>query len=183
MVHNSNSGRIYGAEHKCVRVREIHGLLFYLIYGYSGINGLDQAEAKEQMKKDNASLTDETLENIPPIYQAKLGWQMFIPPLPEHCGWPNGWAFLCDILLRLPLSIFVKVVNITYFIEGLNEFLQHPVKQHLLLPHLPLELRQGLIYARKYIFSVHEVITNLVYLGLAQFGPHNLKVIHLNDSA
>jgi hypothetical protein len=57
-------------------------------------------------------------------------------------------GLLCDILLRLPLSIFVKVVNITYFIEGLNEFLQHPVKQHLLLPHLPLELRQGLIYAR-----------------------------------
>ena len=54
MVHNSNSGRIYGAEPKCVRVRESHGLLFYLIYGYSGINGLDQAEVKEQLKRDNA---------------------------------------------------------------------------------------------------------------------------------
>ena len=100
---------------------------------------------------------------------------MFVPPLPRHSGWTSGWAFLCDILLRLPLSIFVKVVNITYLIEGLDQFLQHPVKQHLLLPHLPLELRQGLIYARKYIFSVHEVITNMVYMGLAQFGPHNLK--------
>ena len=47
--------------------------------------------------------------------QAKLGWQMFIPPLPKHCGWPNGWAFLCDILLRLPLSIFVKVRSVPCF--------------------------------------------------------------------
>ena len=71
-------------------------------------------------------------------------------------------------------------MNITYVIEGLDEYLQHPVKQHLLPPHLPLELRKGLIYARKYIFAVHEVITNLVYLGLAQFGPHNLKVLFRN---
>lgn len=115
------------------------------------------------------------------ILQAKLGWMMFISPLPVHNGWPSGWAFLCDILLRLPLSIFVKVVNITYVIEGLDAYLQHPVKQHLLLTHLPLELRQGLIYARKYIFSVHEVITNMVYLGLAQFGPHSLKVISFSS--
>lgn len=101
---------------------------------------------------------------------------MFIDPLPQHVGWPTGWAFLCDILLRLPLSIFVKVVNITHTVEGLEGYLKHRVKQHLLLKHLPMEIRQGLIFARKYIFSVHEVVTNMVYLGLAQFGPHSLKV-------
>lgn len=104
---------------------------------------------------------------------------MFIDPLPQHSGWPLGWSFLCDILLRLPLSIFLKVVNITYQIEGLEAYLKHPIKQHLLLKHLPMELRQGLIYARKYIFSVHEVVTSMVYLGLAQFGPHSLKVLAL----
>ena len=103
---------------------------------------------------------------------------MFIDPLPHHAGWPLGWTFLCDILLRLPLSIFVKIVNITYAIDGLDAFLKHPIKQHLLIKHLPLDVRQGLIYARKYIFSVHEVVTSMVYLGLAQFGPHSLKVVN-----
>ena len=102
---------------------------------------------------------------------------MFVSPLPQHTGWPTGWAFLCDILLRLPLSIFVKIVNITHQVEGLEIYLKHRVKQHYLLKHLPMEVRQGLVYARKYIFSVHEVVTNMVYLGLAQFGPHSLKVL------
>lgn len=106
---------------------------------------------------------------------------MFIEPLPEHSGWPLGWCFLCDILLRIPLSIFIKVVTITYVIDGLEDFLKHPVKQHLLLKHLPMDIRQGLIYARKYIFSVHEVVTSMVYLGLAQFGPHSLKVRRGNN--
>jgi general transcription factor 3C polypeptide 1 len=65
------------------------------------------------------------------------------------------------------------VVNITYQIKGLEAYIKHP---YVLLKHLPLDLRQGLIFARKYIFSVHEIITNMVYLGLAQFGPHSLKV-------
>lgn len=101
---------------------------------------------------------------------------MFIEPLPEHRGWGEGWSFLCDILLRLPLSTFVKVVNITYQVQGLEEYLGHPIKKHFLLKHLPMEVRQGLIYARKYIFTVHDVVTNMVYLGLAQFGPSSVKV-------
>lgn len=109
--------------------------------------------------------------------QPKVGWQMFIEPLPSHNGWGEGWCFLCDILLRLPLSIFVKVVNITYEINGLEDYLKHPIKKHLLLKHLPMGIRQGLIYARKYIFTVHDVVTNMVFLGLAQFGPSSLKVL------
>lgn len=69
MVHNSNSGRIYGSEPKCVRVREMHGLLFYLVYGYTGVDGRDQAQAKEMLKKDNSNLTDQILANVPPIFQ------------------------------------------------------------------------------------------------------------------
>lgn len=77
--------------------------------------------------------------------KTKLGWQTFIEPLPAHSGWPSGWSFLCDILLRLPLSIFLKVVNITYQIEGLETYLKHPIKQYVLLKHLPMDIRQGLI--------------------------------------
>lgn len=129
-------------------------------------------------KRQSLSFLKTLLTNFshPSSLKTKLGWQTFIEPLPVHGGWPSGWSFLCDILLRLPLSIFLKVVNITYQIDGLEVYLKHPIKQYVLLKHLPMDLRQGLIYARKYIFSVHEIVSNMVYLGLAQFGPHSLKV-------
>ncbi|EFX77102.1 hypothetical protein DAPPUDRAFT_321692 [Daphnia pulex] len=177
-VHGTNSGKVYGTEPKCVRARQIHTLLYYLVYGYDGELISDQTQAREMLRTQNPvlnGLDDEMFDDLPDIYKTELGWQTFIEPLPEHKGWPCGWSFLCDILLRLPVSIFLKVVNITYQIDGLEAYIKHPIKQYVLLKHLPMDLRQGLIFARKYIFSVHEVITNLVYLGLAQFGPHSLK--------
>jgi len=71
MVHYSSSGRIYGAEPKCVRVREIHRLLFYLIHGYTGVVDGDQTEMKEAILKDNPNVTKEQLEGIPHIYQVR----------------------------------------------------------------------------------------------------------------
>nr|CAH0105604.1 unnamed protein product [Daphnia galeata] len=178
-VHGINSGKVYGTEPKCIRVKEIYTLLYFVVYGYDGELISDQLQARELLRTQNPVLDGldcEMFDDLPDIYKTKLGWQTFIEPLPVHSGWPTGWAFLCDILLRLPLSIFLKVVNITYQIEGLEAYIKHPIKQYVLLKHLPLDLRQGLIFARKYIFSVHEIITNMVYLGLAQFGPtHSLK--------
>ena len=40
---------------------------------------------------------------------------------------------MCDILLRLPLSIFVKLVHVTMDVPGLHDYLSHPVKKHLLI--------------------------------------------------
>ena len=77
MVHNSYSGRIYGAEPKCVRVREIHCLLFYLIYGYDGVENGDQQQMKDLLKKEHPNLDDEDLASMPQIYQPKLGRQSY----------------------------------------------------------------------------------------------------------
>ena len=87
---------------------------------------------------------------------------MFIDKMPLHVGWSNGWFFLCDILLRFPFSMFVKIVNVNRQVEGLEELLKHPIKQHLLLKHLPMHLRQGLVFNRKYLFSIFEDLTNMV---------------------
>lgn len=80
-----------------------------------------------------------------------------------------------DILLRIPLSIFVKVNNINYEVPGLQEFLNHPVKQHLPVKNLPPSIRNKLYYKRKYMFNIHEIVMKLCYLGLAQFGEQLLK--------
>lgn len=38
-----------------------------------------------------------------------------------------------------------------------------------------MPIRTILLYARKYIFNIHDTITRLGYIGLVQFGPQRLK--------
>ena len=58
---------------------------------------------------------------------------------------------------RLPLSVFVKLINITLEIPGLLEYLNHSVRRNYLIRSLPHSIRNKLLNQRKYIFAVHEV--------------------------
>ena len=82
---------------------------------------------------------------------------------------------MCDVLLRIPLSVFVKIHNVNFEVPGLQEFLDHPIKKHILVKDLPTSIRNLLFVKRKYMFSIHEIVMRLCYLGLAQFGPQMLK--------
>ena len=157
-------------------MRELHLLLYYLIYGYSGHPELDQAATRAQLLSSGV-LTEELVEEMAGrrLYSSSVSWKMFIPPLPAHQGWGLGWCLMCDVLLRLPLSVFVKLVNITQEIPGLQEYLNHPVRRNYLIRTLPHSIRNKLLSQRKYIFSVHEVASRLAYIGVLQFGPQKLK--------
>ncbi len=177
--------RRFGLQPKFVRMRELHMLLFYLTRGYEGELRTDQDSAVEAVLSGcpaGASRADEALARElhgMDIYRVREGaaadWRTFIPPLPKHEAWSSGWCLMCDILLRIPLSLFVKLVNLPYEVDGLDALLAHPVRQHYLLRHLPVELRAKLLYKRKYIFTVHEVAQRLCYIGAIQFGPQKLK--------
>ena len=70
--------------------------------------------------------------------------------------------YFCHVLIflvfpRLPLSVFVKLINITLEIPGLLEYLNHPVRRNYLIRSLPHSIRNKLLNQRKYIFAVHEV--------------------------
>ena len=135
-------------------------MLYYLIRGYTGVEGLDQGEARAALEEQGVMGPREVEELATmTIYSTAVSWQMFVPPLPSHQGWPTdqGWCLMCDVLLRLPLSIFVKLVNITFDLAGLEEYLGHPVRRHYLLRALPHHVRNKLLFQRKYIFAVHEV--------------------------
>ena len=169
-------GRKYGLQPKFVKMRELHLLLYYLIYGYSGHPELDQAATRAQLLSSGI-LTEDLVEEMAGrrLYSSSVSWKMFIPPLPAHQGWGLGWCLMCDVLLRLPLSVFVKLVNITQEIPGLQEYLNHPVRRNYLIRTLPHSIRNKLLSQRKYIFSVHEVASRLAYIGVLQFGPQKLK--------
>ena len=45
-------GRKYGLQPKFVKMRELHLLMFYLIYAYNGEADLDQAATKQKLRDD-----------------------------------------------------------------------------------------------------------------------------------
>lgn len=71
LVHNSSSGRFYGVEPKCIRVKEMHRLFFYLVYSYSGIINGDQAALREEVLLNHPEIDESMLENIPNLYQVR----------------------------------------------------------------------------------------------------------------
>lgn len=63
----------------------------------------------------------EEITDFPPIYYQEVCWKMFIPPLPPHKSCPEGWVLFADVLLRIPLSLFVKMYRVKFIIPELNE--------------------------------------------------------------
>ncbi|KAM6249709.1 general transcription factor 3C polypeptide 1 isoform 2-T2 [Porphyrio hochstetteri] len=193
-------GRSLGFLPKMPRLRMVHMFLWYLIYGHP-LNGAQQKGGSDSEKKsskqgldvDEAVLEaqpDGTLEIMPTVmnpeisaqetevelsnqtvYVDDVSWMRYVPPLPVHREFGFGWALVSDILLCLPLSLFVQIVQVSYKVDGLEDFLNDPLKKHTLIRFLPRAVRQQLLYKRRYIFSVVENLQRLCYMGLIQFGP------------
>uniref|UniRef100_A0A8C4W7S0 Ral transcription factor IIIC subunit 1 n=1 Tax=Gopherus evgoodei TaxID=1825980 RepID=A0A8C4W7S0_9SAUR len=105
------------------------------------------------------------------VYVDDISWMRYLPPLPVHREFGYGWALVSDVLLCLPLSIFIQIVQVSYKVDGLEDFLNNPLKKHTLIRRLPRSVRQQLLYKRRYIFSVVENLQRLCCMGLLQFGP------------
>ncbi|XP_074452839.1 general transcription factor 3C polypeptide 1 isoform X3 [Larus michahellis] len=193
-------GRSLGFLPKMPRLRMVHMFLWYLIYGHP-LNGTHQKGGSDGEKKGSKQGQDGTaavLEAQPDgtleimttmvnpeisaqeseaelsnhtVYVDDVSWMRYVPPLPVHREFGFGWALVSDILLCLPLSIFVQIVQVSYKVDGLEDFLNDPLKKHTLIRFLPRSVRQQLLYKRRYIFSVVENLQRLCYMGLIQFGP------------
>uniref|UniRef100_A0A8D2ZF46 General transcription factor 3C polypeptide 1 n=1 Tax=Scophthalmus maximus TaxID=52904 RepID=A0A8D2ZF46_SCOMX len=135
----------------------------------SRVTLLDVASGDEAEQKDE-STPDQSQSDIK-VFADEESWKKFIPPVRVHKEFSSGWAMVGDVLLCLPLSIFMQVIQINYKVDGLEEYLNDPVKQHYLVGVLPARMRRQLLYRRKYMFSFHENLQKLVYMGLLQFGP------------
>ncbi|XP_009707373.1 PREDICTED: general transcription factor 3C polypeptide 1, partial [Cariama cristata] len=192
-------GRSLGFLPKMPRLRMVHMFLWYLIYGHP-LNGTQPKGGNDGEKKGNkqgldvnapvleaqsdgtveittvanpeisAQETEVELSNQT-VYVDDVSWMRYVPPLPVHREFGFGWALVSDILLCLPLSLFVQIVQVSYKVDGLEDFLNDPLKKHILIRFLPRSVRQQLLYKRRYIFSVVENLQRLCYMGLIQFGP------------
>ncbi|KAK9307679.1 hypothetical protein QLX08_002085 [Tetragonisca angustula] len=167
--------RKYGYSPKFLRMQALHIFLFYLVYEHPGNQTLSKAEQIKILRDNDFNITEELAEEFNTIYTKDVTWKMFVPPLPQYNGWPRGWTLMCDILLRLPLSIFLKIHYISFVIPDMDKYINHPIRKHYLVRDLPIDIRNSLLYSRKYIFHIHETVTRLCYIGLIQFGPQKLK--------
>ncbi|XP_020291475.1 general transcription factor 3C polypeptide 1 isoform X2 [Pseudomyrmex gracilis] len=175
LKYDPKAGKRYGLSPKCIRLQTMHILLFYLVYDHPGTPKLSQEEQLQILRSSGFQIDDSLAKEFSTIYSTEVNWKMFLPPLPKHNGWPDGWALMCDVLLGIPLSMFVKVHNIAFDIPELYHYLNHPIRKHYLVKNLPMSIRSILLYSRKYIFSIHDTIIRLGYIGLVQFGPQRLK--------
>lgn len=162
--HNVCIGWEYGFTPKFVRMQVLHELLFYLVHDFTEDNL--QITTDEWLSNH---VTKEELKDLPTIYRHEIGWKMFIPPLSEHESVPKGWALFTDVLLRIPLSLFVKIYRVRYIIPELTDYLNHPVKKHFLIKYLPKEIRAALLYKKSYLTTIYENLWRLCYIGLLQF--------------
>ncbi|XP_067859493.1 general transcription factor 3C polypeptide 1 isoform X2 [Heptranchias perlo] len=105
------------------------------------------------------------------VYVDEASWKRYSPPIPVHREFGYGWALISDILLCVPLSIFVQIVQVSHKVEDLDDFLNDHFMKHTLIRNLPQPMRQQLLYKRRYIFSFFESLQRLCYMGLLQFGP------------
>lgn len=160
MEYSPSIGRFYGSQPKFRRMHLCYVFMHYLLYTYDGV-------PQEPLPDDPAA---------PVQYHAGVGWKMFVPPLTKSPTTPKGWVLFGDVLLSLPLSLFVKVVScIRHKIEGLEEYLNDEVKRHYLIRFLPVRMRNALLFARRYIYSIHDTMKRLTFFGMLTFGPQRLK--------
>ncbi|XP_059010754.1 general transcription factor 3C polypeptide 1 isoform X1 [Mustela lutreola] len=192
-------GRSLGFLPKMPRLRAIHVFLWYLIYGHptsrlgdkpglgstrrrqdpgrvgvppsSRSNLGASSDAPPKDRQDGTILETEVEPPTEKVYVDEASWRRYVPPIPVHKDFGFGWALVSDILLCLPLSIFVQIVQVSYKVDDLEEFLNDPLKKHTLIRFLPRPVRQQLLYKRRYIFSVVENLQRLCHMGLLQFGP------------
>ncbi|XP_076248237.1 general transcription factor 3C polypeptide 1 isoform X2 [Calliopsis andreniformis] len=165
----------YGYSPKFIRMQALHFFLFYLVYEHPGEQTLSKDKQIRILRNNDFKITDKLAEEFSTVYTKEISWKMFVPPLPKYNGWPQGWTLMCDILLRLPLSVFLKIHFVSFAIPELDGYIKHPIRKHYLVRDLPNDIRNSLLYSRKYIFNIHETATRLCYIGLIQFGPQRLK--------
>uniref|UniRef100_A0A667WIL2 Ral transcription factor IIIC subunit 1 n=1 Tax=Myripristis murdjan TaxID=586833 RepID=A0A667WIL2_9TELE len=134
------------------------------------VHNTKNTEKQTQSSKNPASSTADQ-QTAAPIFVDEETWKRFIPPIPIHKDFGDGWALVSDLLLCLPLSLFIQVIQVNFKVNGLEAFLSDPVKQHYLVRALPSKIKRQLLYKRKYIFTFHENLQKLAYMGLLQFGP------------
>ncbi|XP_074646266.1 general transcription factor 3C polypeptide 1-like [Tubulanus polymorphus] len=169
LEYDHTCGRKYGLLPKMRRLEVFHKLLFYLVR--------DNRSRKPAPIADSipAEICPLDVEGEPEVMVDEMNWKRYLSHLPKHHGYDEGWFYLSDVILQIPLVLFCQLISINYKIEELPELLNDPVRKLYPLQYLAPPLVQKILFKRKYIFALNNLCTNLCYLGLLSMGPQHEK--------
>lgn len=146
LVYQPSVSRQYGLEPKLKKIITFYKFIFFTL--------------SDECRKENSFEEND--------------WRKHITPLPK--SYEKDTCLLGDLIPRIPLSVFVKTVFITYVIPGLDELLKDPVRRHHTLQMLPHDLIKNLFRKRKYIFCMVELLTLLAHLNLVELNSKLLSI-------
>ncbi|KAG8558455.1 hypothetical protein GDO81_017001 [Engystomops pustulosus] len=132
-----------------------------------GTNLHPSSKTEEVLQYVSEGGTEQSTETV---YVDEASWVRYVPPSTIHSEYGPGWVLVSDILLCLPLSIFIQIIQVSYKVDNLEDYLDDPIKKHTLIRYLPRSMRQQLLYKRRYVFSVFQGLQKLNCMGLLQFG-------------
>ncbi|XP_066261797.1 general transcription factor 3C polypeptide 1 [Euwallacea similis] len=166
------NGKRLGQRPKFARLRLLHQFLFYLVYELTqNTTALPKEEVGRLFEQYKMKLTAAELADLPPVYSREISWKTFVPPLPLHHNWEDGWLLLVDVILRLPLLLISCIFAIRFTSDELQEVLQHPFKKFLLLRDQSPAIRTMVMHRRKFVADMIMRMLELCKCGLVQFGP------------
>lgn len=188
LEYEKTAGIQYGYQPKFVKMQVLHEFLHYLVYDFSQEEPIQKEEVPGYLASLNINVPEEYKPSLSTIYFSKVDWRMFVNPINQTENLPRGWLRFGEALLRLPISHFVKIVNVPYKIPELMDILNHPVLKYVLVQNLPNKIKSCLLQDRRYILVIYEVLRFLCYIGLVQFGTEKSKdkdqvYLYLNRNA
>lgn len=122
---------------KFLTAKYFHNLLYYLVFELDH-DTLPLVPHNEKINFEEL-FQDSRLSDML-LYRRVIDWKMFIPPLPKYDR-ASGWVYLPDVIERIPLSIFSKLYPLDLDVsDDLKSIITHPIKQHILMKSLPIDI-------------------------------------------
>lgn len=181
-------GIVYGYSPKVIKMKLLHELLFYVTRDYNGAK-LEDVEKESLLTTHGHHEIDELLNDCSSMYQQQINWKTFVGPLPTYKDYPKGWVLISDLIFRMPISTFVRIVKVGYIIPDLEKkFLNHPIRKNYLIKELPSDIKDALMKNRRYVYVIFDILNLLCFMGLLQFGTQKFKekdqvFVYVNQNA
>ncbi|KAE9548477.1 hypothetical protein FO519_008307 [Halicephalobus sp. NKZ332] len=157
-------------QRKMIRLQLLHEYIFRVVYHPDLYNLPSYSDLfpneHDPDPRDYADMRvyDETPESF----------YRFVPPIMPHERIDRGWFTMRMILRAMPLSLYVLIFNM-HVTEDIIEYLNDPIRRHILISDLPRELRIRFINKRIWPY-VDIACTSLCGLGVLHAAPESAKI-------
>lgn len=123
-------------------------------------------------------------EDLPIVDDSLESPYRHVVRIPQFQDAERGWFMVRDLLLGMPVSVFVLLVKLKERVAGLQEILDDPERRHIPLADLPVNIRLQL-FNRQTSLIIEWMCLLLSAMGLMRVAPpfqnkHNIMGPHVS---